>query len=630
MCVASLGVSGSPAAAATEPQFSGVVSLDGQGPAGAGEVRVGAFTAQDVHPSTLPVEEVTTDATGRYEFRGLVDGTPYRLRFVYSGAGSFADAWWRSSVTPKAPISADFATATSLVAGATPAAVDMTLPIAGSLSGAMTSPRDSGIEPSMSVVLRRKNADGANYGYPITADVDETTGAYAVPRILPGEYEVEGYSNGYLSDWYGASANDLSVPGRLIVEPGGVYTFDPTPRRAAGMSASVYCEVCGALPPNADGMVSFERLNEETGLWEGKAYAWLMQPSGTTAMAASSGALYPGTYRVAASFPYDPRAFAISEPVVLDEGDIVEQEIHVRGPEIDRLAGADRYATAAAVSGAFEPGVPVAFVASGEGFADALSAGPAAAELGGPVLLVTGSSVPDSTRSELSRLKPKRIVIVGGPAVITRAVATTLAGFAPELQRIGGTDRFDTSRKVAAFAFGAGASTAYVASGLTFADAVSAGAAAAHRNAPVLLVNGANGDIDGETAAALVELGTNEVHIVGGTAVVHAGIETALAKLPGMTVERHAGDDRYRTSQLVNADAWDESPIVFLASGLTFPDALAGAAYAGSLDAPLFMIPGWCVPSDVAFDLKTLSVRRIVLLGGPAVINAAVEELQPC
>ena len=52
----------------------------------------------------------------------------------------------------------------------------------------------------------------------------------------------------------------------------------------------------------------------------------------------------------------------------------------------DRLSGADRYATAVAVSKeTFEPGVPIVFLASGVDYPDALSAAPLAAALGGEV-----------------------------------------------------------------------------------------------------------------------------------------------------------------------------------------------------------------------------------------------------
>ncbi|MDQ2673334.1 MAG: cell wall-binding repeat-containing protein, partial [Chloroflexota bacterium] len=75
--------------------------------------------------------------------------------------------------------------------------------------------------------------------------------------------------------------------------------------------------------------------------------------------------------------------------------------------DVQRLAGADRYATAAAISKAsFSPGVPVAYVATGGNFPDALAAGAAAVRHGGPVLLVSSSSVPGATASELARLDP--------------------------------------------------------------------------------------------------------------------------------------------------------------------------------------------------------------------------------
>ncbi len=54
---------------------------------------------------------------------------------------------------------------------------------------------------------------------------------------------------------------------------------------------------------------------------------------------------------------------------------------------IERFGGADRYATAAAVSRRFFPSASTVFVASGRSFPDALAGGPAAAELDAPLLL---------------------------------------------------------------------------------------------------------------------------------------------------------------------------------------------------------------------------------------------------
>lgn len=90
----------------------------------------------------------------------------------------------------------------------------------------------------------------------------------------------------------------------------------------------------------------------------------------------------------------------------------------------------------------------VAYVATGENFPDALGAGPAAATDTGPVLLVRKDSIPGPTVSELRRLKPDRIVIVGGTAVISAAVEADLGAFAPVVDRIAGADRYATAAEL--------------------------------------------------------------------------------------------------------------------------------------------------------------------------------------
>src|SRR5581483_2536958 len=86
---------------------------------------------------------------------------------------------------------------------------------------------------------------------------------------------------------------------------------------------------------------------------------------------------------------------------------------------VERLGGPDRYATAAAISAStFGPGVPVAYVATGLNFPDALAAAAAAGLRGVPVHLVTRDTIPPATATELARLRPERIVVVGSTGVV--------------------------------------------------------------------------------------------------------------------------------------------------------------------------------------------------------------------
>ena len=91
-----------------------------------------------------------------------------------------------------------------------------------------------------------------------------------------------------------------------------------------------------------------------------------------------------------------------------------------------RLSGSDRYATAAAISAGWAPGVPVVYIATGLDFPDALAGAAAAGSLGAPLLLVTGTTVPPATAAELSRLRPATVVVLGGPAVVSDAVLASI------------------------------------------------------------------------------------------------------------------------------------------------------------------------------------------------------------
>src|SRR5690606_30784399 len=144
---------------------------------------------------------------------------------------------------------------------------------------------------------------------------------------------------------------------------------------------------------------------------------------------------------------------------------------------IVRIAGADRYATAAAISrSTFVPGVPYLFVATGRGFADALAGGALAAQLGAPLLLVSTSSIPAPTLVEIRRLRPTHIYVLGGTSVVSDVVAGQLRGLDGASStgpfRLAGADRFATAAAVSRAAFGPGVPVAFVAVGSDFPDAL--------------------------------------------------------------------------------------------------------------------------------------------------------------
>ena len=154
-----------------------------------------------------------------------------------------------------------------------------------------------------------------------------------------------------------------------------------------------------------------------------------------------------------------------------------------------RLAGADRYATAAALSRArFGSGASTVFIATGASFPDALAGSPAAAMADGPILLTARDGLPTATANELARLRPSRIVILGGPGVVTDRVAAQLQAHAGTVERWWGATRFETAAAISRATFSPGVPVAYLATGSTFPDALSGGAIAGRNHSPILLV----------------------------------------------------------------------------------------------------------------------------------------------
>lgn len=295
----------------------------------------------------------------------------------------------------------------------------------------------------------------------------------------------------------------------------------------------------------------------------------------------------------------------------------------VRVVDLARTAGADRTATAAAISAAaFPDGSDAAFVATGDSFADALAAGPAAASAGAPILLVRGGVLSSQTQAELQRLAPKRITIVGGPGAVSDEVAADLRGIAP-VTRVAGADRFATAARLAELV--PNAPIVYVATGAAFADALVGGAAAAKQHGALLLTD--RDQLPAATADSLKRLRPARIIVLGGTGAISSSVEAALVDLHAGTVERIAGSDRYATAAAVTRDAFEPGvAATFVVTGQSFGDALAATPAAAAAGAPLLLTQPGTLPAVSRSELERLVPGRIVVVGGPAAVAAAVED----
>ncbi|MGO4298659.1 cell wall-binding repeat-containing protein [Leifsonia sp. RAF41] len=290
-------------------------------------------------------------------------------------------------------------------------------------------------------------------------------------------------------------------------------------------------------------------------------------------------------------------------------------------PSVDQVAGDDRYSTSVATSQRAFPNppvtVPVAYIASGATFPDALSAGAAAAHLKGTLLLTPPTTLDPRVASELVRLHPATIVVAGGPATVSDDVLAQLSAlsFTHQVKRISGADRFEVSRNVIEDAFGQTVPALYLATGNNFPDALTAGAAGAVMDRPVLLTNGSAPAMDAATQDALARWGTTQVMIVGGPASVTSGVANGIPA--AATVQRSAGADRYDVAAALSTTL-PASDRVYLTSGAGFADALTTAALAGATKAPLLLSTGTCATVNTMTTQFQRRPALVVAVGGSA------------
>lgn len=296
--------------------------------------------------------------------------------------------------------------------------------------------------------------------------------------------------------------------------------------------------------------------------------------------------------------------------------------------EIVRVAGLDRYETAASI-GSLWDATDTIFVTTGSNFPDALAAGSAASQFESPVLLVNKSFVPQATRYEIERLTPSTIYVAGGIAAIDEAVLVELARISgSRVVRLGGVDRYETALQFTNLAWPGGAEgPIWVASGRDFQDPLIASAAASVYGEPFVLIDGQKA-IPAATMSLISRLSPRFISVIGAPGSFS---QEALNQLSGLA-DIQLFDDIDVSDR--SASVWyylEDSPWASLATSSTFPDALAAGAFS-SIDpvSPLMLVGGDCLPRSIDAEMSRLGVESLAIFGGPNAVRSSVESLQTC
>jgi len=265
------------------------------------------------------------------------------------------------------------------------------------------------------------------------------------------------------------------------------------------------------------------------------------------------------------------------------------QPIVTAEPDTTRLAGDNRYETAAAIAMAphwdDEFGCIDVSVVSGENFPDGLTA----AAYGDRIVLVRQDSIPAATQQALEHLMAIEecggvsIRVIGGTGVISSNVFDALDAMTNgEVVRFAGADRYETALAVAGDV--CECPNIILATGENFPDALAAGPLAIFTNGAIVLNKGES--LRPDVKSFIANEDPVKVWIVGGTGVVPASVEAELRDM-GLSVARLAGNNRFSTAAAIADRLAADVGLGYsavLVNGNGFADALAAGPFA-ALDA---------------------------------------------
>lgn len=216
--------------------------------------------------------------------------------------------------------------------------------------------------------------------------------------------------------------------------------------------------------------------------------------------------------------------------------------------------------------------------------------------------------------------------LIAGHGCVSDSATVRIRVGGPAVSRIGGVDRFDVAAGVAEQTHPAGASTVFIASGGNYPDALSAAPAANHAGGALLLVTA--DAIPGRTQDALSRLAPSKVVIVGGPNTISDRVASELGSLlPGATVSRIGGADRFAVSRAVAKTVFGTAAQAIIATGANYPDALSSGGAAAIVDEPVVLVNGGLTTADAdtLSVLGGLGTATLVISGGPNSISTGLE-----
>ena len=289
---------------------------------------------------------------------------------------------------------------------------------------------------------------------------------------------------------------------------------------------------------------------------------------------------------------------------------------------ITELTGSDRYETAVKISKeGWKNGSDKVVIINGDVSIDGIISTPLATTYNAPILLVEKNNVPNSVKSELKRLNPKDIIIIGDENAISKTTTNQIKSTVNASQtRLNGSNRYETSLLIAKeIDKNHDVEKVYItnANGGEV-DALTIAAKAGQDKQPIILTD--KDSITDNTYKWLKSEDLQNAYFIGGPQMISTNVINKVNDITkdNVTNNRVYGADRHETNANVIKKFYtdDELEAVLVAKSDVLVDALAAGPLAANLKSPILITPKTYVSAYHKDNLEAKSANKVYKIGG--------------
>lgn len=260
-----------------------------------------------------------------------------------------------------------------------------------------------------------------------------------------------------------------------------------------------------------------------------------------------------------------------------------------------QLKGINRYETSVKVSKEGWSSSNTVLLVNGYANADGLVATPLASAYGAPILLSSADTLPESTKTELKRLNPSKVILIGGKGVLYDKLINEIKSIKSSItvERLGGSTRYDTSLLVAKrLDTISDTNKAYICYGYGEADALSISVKAGEDRQPIILSE--TNSLKASSFEWLKGEKLQNAYFIGGTGIIGNSVISQMNSITSSDVSgnRVAGNNRYDTNAAVIKKFYTNSGQsgISVTKGLVLADALTSGPLAAKLKTPIVLV----------------------------------------